>query len=338
MKAVVYEQYGAPEVLHMADIPKPTPKDNEILVKVRAVTVGFGDLMARDFKHVTPRSFNMIFPFWLLSKFSFGLNAPKQRILGAEYAGEVEAVGTAVTRFKVGDAVFGYRGINLGAYVEYLCVPADGLVEFKPANLTYEEAAAIPYGAIMAFNLLKLVAIKPGDRVLINGASGAIGSAALQLAKLRGAQVTGVCGTARVELVRALGADRVVDYTREDFTRSSQRYDLILAVNGYRPLAEYRRALKPQGTYIMVGGEGNQIFESMVKGPLVSRRGGQTVTNLTAAPNADDLSFVKDLIEAGKVHPVIDQIYPLENTAEAVQYVGAGRAAGKVIIRIKKTL
>ena len=201
----------------------------------------------------------------------------------------------------------------------------------------------LPIASGLACNLKRLQGlrkggVKIGDHVAVVGASGGVGTFAVQIAKALGAEVTAISSTKKLEGLQTLGADHVMDYTREDFTRIGQRYDLILAVNGYRPLTEYCRALTPQGRYVMVGGEGNQIFEAMVKGPLVSRRGGQTVTNLLASPNADDLAFVKDLIEAGKVTPVIDRTYPLENTAEAVQYVEAGHAAGKVIIRIKKTL
>ncbi|MBE2269329.1 MAG: NAD(P)-dependent alcohol dehydrogenase [Anaerolinea sp.] len=330
MKAVVYEQYGAPEVLHMADIPKPTPKDNEILVKVRAVTVGFGDLMARDFKHVTPRSFNMIFPFWLLSKFSFGLNAPKQRILGAEYAGEVEAVGTAVTRFKVGDAVFGYRGINLGAYVEYLCVPADGLVEFKPANLTYEEAAAIPYGALTALNLLRKVDIKRGNKVLINGASGGIGAAALQLAKHYGAQVTGVAGTARLDLLRALGADKVLDYTRDDFTQAGETYDVIFDILGRSPFGRAKKALKPDGRMLFASFKLKQLVQML----WTARRGGKRVICALSSEKPADLTLIKELVEAGKIKAIIDRCYPFEEAAAAHRHAESGHKRGSIVLSV----
>lgn len=323
MKAIVLNEYGGPAHLKLADVAMPKPKDDQVLVKVYTVSVNSADY--RLLSGLIPRLMG------------FGLFRPNNKIMGADIAGQVETVGKKVTKFKVGDEVFGDISTAFGGFAEYACAREAILVK-KPANLTFEQTAAVPMASVTALQGLRKGGIKPGDHVAVVGASGGVGTFAVQIAKALGAEVTAVASTKKLESLRSLGADHVIDYTREDFTRSSQRYDLILAVNGYRPLAEYRRALKPQGTYIMVGGEGNQIFESMVKGPLVSRRGGQTVTNLTAAPNADDLSFVKDLIEAGKVHPVIDQIYPLENTAEAVQYVGAGRAAGKVIIRIKQTL
>jgi NADPH:quinone reductase-like Zn-dependent oxidoreductase len=265
----------------------------------------------------------------------FGLLRPKDKIMGADIAGRIEAVGKNVTRFKPGDEVFGDIATGFGGFAEYICARESILVK-KPANLTFEQAAAVPMAAVTALQGLRKGGIKPGDHVAVVGASGGVGTFMVQIAKSFGAEVTAISSTKKMEGLRTLGADHVIDYTHEDFTRSGQRYDLILAVNGYCPLADYRRALKPQGTYVMVGGEGRQIFESLVKGPLVSRRGGQTVTNLAATPNADDLSFVKDLIEAGKVTPVIDRTYPLENTAEAVRYVGGSRAAGKVIIQIQE--
>lgn len=323
MKAIVLNEYGGPAHLKLAEVAMPKPKDDQVLVKVYAVSVNSADY--RLLSGLIPRLMGV------------GLFRPNNKVMGADIAGQVEAVGKKVTKFKVGDEVFGDIATAFGGFAEYACARESILVK-KPVNLTYEQAAAVPMAAVTALQGLHKGGIKPGGHVAVVGASGGVGTFAVQIAKALGANVTAISSTKKLERLRSLGADHVIDYTREDFTCSSQRYDLILAVNGYRPLAEYRRALKPQGTYIMVGGEGNQIFEAMVKGPLVSRRGGQTVTSLAATPNADDLSFVKDLIEAGKVHPVIDQIYPFENTAEAVRYVGTGHAAGKVIIRIKETL
>lgn len=323
MKAIVFNQYGGPEHLKLAEVAKPKPKDDQVLVKVYAVSVNSADY----------RMLSGPFPRMM----GFGLFRPNNKIMGADIAGRVESVGKNVTKFKVGDEVFGDISIAFGGFAEYACAREAVLVK-KPANLTFEQTAAVPMASVTALQGLHKGGIKPGHNVAVVGASGGVGMFAVQIAKALGAEVTAISSTKKLERLRSLGADHVIDYTREDFTRSSQRYDLILAVNGYRPLAEYRRALKPQGTYVMVGGEGRQIFESLMMGPLVSRRGRQTVTSLTATPNADDLSFVKDLIEAGKVHPVIDQIYPFENTADAVRYVGAGHAAGKVIIRIEKFL
>lgn len=323
MKSIVFNQYGGPEHLKLAEVAKPKPKDDQVLVKVYAVSVNSADY----------RMLSGPFPRMM----GFGLFRPNNKIMGADIAGRVEAVGKNVTRFKVGDEVFGDISTAFGGFAEYACARESILVK-KPAKLTFEQTAAVPMASVTALQGLRKGGIKPGGHVAVVGASGGVGTFMVQIAKSFGAEVTAISSTKKMEGLRTLGADHVIDYTREDFTRSGQRYDLILAVNGYRPLAEYRRALKSQGTYVMVGGEGRQIFESLMMGPLVSRRGGQTVTNLMAAPKADDLSFVKDLIEAGKVTPVIDRTYPLENTAEAVRHVGAGHAAGKVVIRIKETL
>ena len=301
----------------------PKPKDDQVLVKVYAASVNSADY--RLLSGLIPRLMG------------FGLFRPNNKIMGADIAGRVEAVGKNVTRFKVGDEVFGDISTAFGGFAEYACAREAILVK-KPVNLTFEQTAAVPMASVTALQGLRKGGIKLGDQVAIVGASGGVGTFMVQIAKSFGMEVTAISSKKKMEGLRALGADHVIDYTREDFTRSGQRYDLILAVNGYRPLADYRRALKPQGTYVMVGGEGRQIFESLMMGPLVSRRGGQTVTNLFASPNAADLAFVKDLIEAGKVTPVIDRTYPLDNTAEAVRHVGAGHAAGKVIIRIKETL
>lgn len=320
MKAIVFNQYGGPEHLKLAEVPVPTPKDDQVLVKVYAVSVNSAD--TRLLSGPIPRMMG------------FGLFQPNNRIMGADIAGRVESVGKNVTRFKVGDEVFGDISTAFGGFAEYACARESILVK-KPANLTFEQAAAVPMASVTALQGLRKGGIKPGDHVAVVGASGGVGTFAVQIAKALGAEVTAVASTRKIDRLRTLGADHVVDYTREDFTRIGQRFDLILAVNGYRPLTEYRRALKPQGTYVMAGGKGNQLTEAIVLGPFVSRRGGQTVTNLMAAPNADDLAFVASLIEAGKVTPVIERTYPLEETAEAVRHVGAGHAAGKVVINVR---
>ncbi len=321
MKAIVFNQYGSPDMLKIAEVATPKPKDDQVLVRVLAVSVNAAD--HRLLSGPIPRLMG------------FGLFKPNNKILGADIAGRVEAVGKHVTRFKPGDEVFGdISGTGFGGFAEYACASEAILVK-KPANLTFEQAAAVPMASVTALQGLRKGGIQPGDRVAIVGASGGVGIFAVQIAKALGAEVTAISSTKKLERLRQLGADHVFDYTREDFTRSGKHYDLILAVNGYRPLAEYRRALSPQGRYVMVGGDGNQLFEAMVKGPFVSRRGGQTVKNLMAAPNATDLAFVKDLIEAGRVTPIIDRTFPLEKTAEAVHHVGAGHAAGKVIVCIQ---
>jgi 2-desacetyl-2-hydroxyethyl bacteriochlorophyllide A dehydrogenase len=319
MKAIVFNQYGGPEHLKLAEVAIPKPKDDQVLVKVYAASVNSADY--RLLSGLIPRLMG------------FGMFRPNNKIMGADIAGHVEAVGKKVTKFRVGDEVFGDISTAFGGFAEYACA-REAVLAKKPVSLNFEQAAAVPMAAVTALQGLRKGGIQSGDQVAVVGASGGVGIFAVQIAKALGAEVTAISSTRKLERLHTLGADHVIDYTREDFTKAGQRYDLILAVNGYRPLAEYRRALKPQGRYVMVGGEGNQIFEAMVKGPLVSRRGGQTVTNFLAAPNADDLAFVKDLIEAGKVTPVIERTFPLEETADAVRHVGAGHAAGKVVVKM----
>jgi NADPH:quinone reductase-like Zn-dependent oxidoreductase len=252
MKAIVYTQYGSPDVLQMQEIEKPTPQDNEILIRIRATPVNVGDIMARNFSAYTPRTFTMPGFLYLPSRFMIGYRKPRRHVLGNAFAGDVEAVGSGVTNFKPGDAVFGYRAMNFGAHAEYLCMPADRFVTAKPANMTYEEACGVPGGALTALSLLRKVNIQPGQKVLINGASGTIGSHALQLAKYYGAEVTAVCATPRLELVKALGADHVIDYTREDFTQNGETYDLIMDVMNKSSFDRCKNSLTANGCYLRV--------------------------------------------------------------------------------------
>jgi NADPH:quinone reductase-like Zn-dependent oxidoreductase len=328
MKAIVCAKYGPPEVLQLKEVVKPTPRDNQILIRVHATSINFGDLMARNFKAISPRQFNMPFLFWLLAKISFGLRKPKITILGSEFAGEVEAAGKAVTRFKPGDPVFGYLGQSMGAYAEYCCVPENGVLAIKPANMTYEEAAVVPYGAIMALNLLRKVNIQPGQKVLIHGASGGIGSAAVQIAKLFGAEVTGVCGTPRLEFVKSLGADRVIDYTKEDFTQNGETYDLIFDILGKSSFSRCQNSLNQNGRYLLASFKAKQLLQML----WTSMSGSKRVICAMAPGSVEDLNSVKELIEAGKIKAVIDQCYPMEQAAEAHRYVEKGHKKGNVII------
>lgn len=330
MKAMVYTEFGQPDVLQLKEVTKPTPKAHEVLIRVHATSVSFGDLMARNFKAVSPRTFNMPALFWLVAKLSFGLNRPKFAILGSEFAGEVEAVGQAVKQFKPGDPVFGFPGPNFGAYAEYLCLPEDGVLAIKPANMTYAEAAVVPYGAIMALNLLRKVNIQPGQKVLINGASGGIGSAAVQIAKALGAEVTGVCGTPRLAFVKALGADHVIDYTKADFTQNGECYDLIFDILGKGSFAKCKRSLKPNGIMLFASFKMKQLSQML----WTAMRGGQKVICALAPGNTADLLAVKALIEAGKLKAIIDHCYPLEQAAEAHRYVETGHKKGNVAITI----
>lgn len=332
MKAAVITEYGSPDVLQLKEVAKPTPGDNEILVRIYATSVKYGDLVARNFKEISPRQFNMPLLFWLFAKVFFGFRKPKITILGSEFAGEIESVGKAVTSFKRGDHVFGYLGQNMGAYAEYLCMPEDGCVALKPVNMTYEEAATVPYGAIMALGLLRNVKIRPGQQVLINGASGAIGSAAVQLAKAHfGAEVTGVCSTPRLELVKSLGADTVIDYTQEDFTQRGDTYDLIFDVLGKGSFARSKHSLKPNGIHLFASFKMKHLLQML----WTSRIGSKKVKCALAPGSTEDLMAVKELIEAGKIKSVIDKRFPLEQTAEAHRYVEEGHKKGHIAITVK---
>jgi NADPH:quinone reductase-like Zn-dependent oxidoreductase len=332
MKAIVYKEYGSPDVLHLDEIAKPAPKDNEVLIKNHATTVNFGDLMARNYNAISPRQFNMLFLFWLMAKISFGLNRPKNPILGSEYAGEVEAVGRTVTRFKPGDPVFGYLGQSMGAYAEYFCIPENSVVTIKPANLTYEQAAVVSYGAIMALNLLRKVNLQPGQKVLINGASGRIGSAAVQIAKQFGAEVTGVCGTPRMAFVKALGADSVIDYTVEDFTQNGETYDLIFDILGKCAFARCKNSLKPNGILLYASFKMKQIMQMLWTS--WSGSGKQVICEI-APGSLEDLNAVKELVEAGKIKAIIERCYPMEQAAEAHRYVEDGHKQGNIVISMQ---
>jgi len=330
MKAIVYKNYGSPEVLHLADVEKPLPRDNEVLIRVHATSVNFGDSMARNFKAISPRQFNMPFLFWLMAKISFGLNQPKITVLGNEFAGEIEAVGNNVNRFKQGDQVFGYTGEKMGAYAEYLCLPENGVLAIKPSNLTYEEAAVVPYGALMAISLLRRANIRPGQKVLINGASGGIGSAAVQIARYLGAEVTGVCSTSKVEFVKSLGAAEVIDYTKEDFTQNGETYDLIFDILGRSSISRCKSSLKPNGIHLFASFKMKQLLQML----WTSRSGGKKVICALGPGSVETLYSVKALIEAGKIKAFIDLSYPLEQIAEAHAYVEEGHKRGNVVISV----
>jgi NADPH:quinone reductase-like Zn-dependent oxidoreductase len=262
-----------------------------------------------------------------------GLLKPKNKILGADIAGRVEVVGKNVKQFQPGDEVFGdIFDCGLGGYAEYVCASEDALV-LKPESVTFEEAAAVPLAALTALHALRDKGhIQPGQKVLINGASGGVGTFAIQLAKYFGAKVTTVCSTRNLDMVRKLGADHVIDYTQEDFTKNGERYDLILAANGFHPIFDYQRALRPKGVYVMSGGSGTQMFQAMLLGPFISMTGSKIMRSVSSKPNKKDLVFMKELLEAGKVVPVIDRHYPLSEVAEAIRYLEEGHAKGKVII------
>jgi NADPH:quinone reductase-like Zn-dependent oxidoreductase len=322
MKAIVYTEYGSPAVLQFKEVAKPTPKDNEVLVKIYAVSANAADL------HLLRAD-----PF--LIRLSSGLLKPKNEILGSDIAGRVEAIGNNVKEFKPGDEVFGdISAGGWGGFAEYVCAREDALV-LKPVKLSFEDAAAVPMAAVTALQGLRSKGqIQPGQRVLINGASGGVGLFAVQIAKAFGAEVTAVCSTRNLDIVRSIGADHVIDYAREDFTQNGHRYDLILAANGYHSISDYRQVLTPKGTYVMTGGAMAQLSEVMLKGPWISMTGSQKMGNLLARPNKQDLAFIKELLEAGKVKPVIDRCYPLSEVADAMRYLEEGHAQGKVVITV----
>jgi NADPH:quinone reductase-like Zn-dependent oxidoreductase len=323
MQAIVYTQYGPPDVLQLKEVEKPTPKDNEVLVKVHAASVN-----ALDWHLLTADIF-------LMRLMGTGFFKPKKNRLGADMAGRVEAVGSHVTRYRPGDAVYGdVEPYGSGAFGEYVAVPESGLAP-KPANLSFEEAAAVPVAALTALQGLRDSGrIQPGQQVLINGASGGVGTFAVQIAKAYGAEVTAVCSTRNLAQARALGADHVIDYTQEDFTRNGRQYDLILAANGYHSLADYKRALAPKGIYVMAGGTSAQIFQAMLLGSLLSRGGDRKLTNVSAHASQQDLLALNEWLETGKIVPVIDRQYPLRETADALRYLGAGHARGKIVITV----
>jgi len=322
MKAIVYTKYGSPDVLEFKEVEKPAVKDNDVLVKIYAASLNAADwhIMRAD-------------PF--LARFVFGLLKPKFNIPGADIAGRVEAVGKNVKEFHPGDEVFGNLfECGLGGFAEYACATENALV-LKPANLSFDEAAAVPLAAVTALQALCYKgSIQPGQKVLINGASGGVGTYAVQIAKSFGAEVTGVSSTGKLEMVRSLGADHVIDYTKEDFTKNGQQYDLIIAANGYHPISDYKRALSPKGIYVMTGGTGAQMVEAMFQGSWISMTGSKKMGNLSMKSNKEDLIFMKELLEAGKVVPVIDRRYPLSEVADAMRYLEEGHARGKIVITV----
>lgn len=318
MKAIIYHKYGSPDILELKEVEKPTPKDNEVLIRVRAASVNPLDW---HFMRGTP----------YIVRIMGGLLKPKDTRLGVDVAGWVESVGRNVTQFKPGEEVF---GSCRGAFAEYACTSESALV-IKPGNVTFEQAASVPVAAYTALQGLRDKGrIQSGQKVLINGASGGVGTFAVQIAKLFGAEVTAVCSTSKLDMVRLIGADKVIDYTKEDFTRNGKRYDLIIAANGYHSISDYRRSLSRNGIYVMTGGTGAQMFQALFWGPLMSITGSKRMGSMMTVARQKDLIFLKELIEAGKVKPVIDRLYPLSEVAQAIKYLEEGHAKGKVVITL----
>jgi NADPH:quinone reductase-like Zn-dependent oxidoreductase len=323
MKAIVYEKYGPPEVLHLKEVDKPTPKDNEVLIRIYATTVTKYDCWMRSC--TAPPGFG------LLMRIASGIRKPKKPILGTELAGEIEAVGKDVKLFRKGNPVFGYTGMSLGAYAEYICLPEDGALAIKPANMTYEEAAAVQQGALTALFFLRKGNIQSGQKVLIFGASGGVGSAAVQIANHFGAEVTGVCSTRKLELVKSLGADKVIDYTQEDFTKSGETYDIIFDTVGKSPFSGSTKSLKNEGIYLFTTYGLVRLFRIIWLNLTNSKK---AISGLLKE-RAEDLIFLRELIEDGKLKVVIDRRYPLEQAVEAHKYVETGHKKGHVVLTVE---
>jgi len=324
MKAVVNHKYGSPDILKIEELPKPAPKDNEVLVKEHAASLNKG-----DWYFLTGKPF-------MVRLNPGGLLKPKTTILGGDVAGRVEAVGVNVKQFQVGDQVFGDISDSRGAFAEYVSAP-ENVLAHKPGNLSFEEAAAVPTAAVTALQALRDTGeVQPGQKVLLVGASGGVGTFAVQIAKSFGTQVTAVCSTGKIDLARSIGADQVIDYTKEDFIQTGQHYDLIISVSGYRPLSDYNRALSQEGTFVCIGGL-LQIIQTELRGSSMSENGDKKFRSMdTVKINQKDLIVMKGLLEAGKVVPVIDRKYMLGETAEAFRYFGNGHARGKVVITVEQ--
>ena len=322
MKAIVCTKWGSPDVLQLKEVEKPTPKGNEVLIRIDATTVTAGDCELRGLKQPLMLQ--------LLMRLGFGLRGPRRKILGQELAGEIESAGKDVRLLKEGDQLFAHPGFGMGAYAEYICLPEDGLLATKPANMTYEEAAAVPLGGLESLHHLRKGNVQSGQKVLINGAGGSIGTMAIQLAKYFGAEVTAVDSTAKLDMLRSIGADQVIDYTQEDFTKSDETYDVIFDVVGKSSFSGCVGSLKQNGRYLSA----NPGLSQMFRGPRTASRGSKKaiVGNVTYGP--EDLVFLKELIEAGKIRSVIDRRYPLEQMVEAHRYVDKGHKKGNLVITV----
>jgi NADPH:quinone reductase-like Zn-dependent oxidoreductase len=321
MKAIVYERYGPPDVLQFKEVEKPAPGEGETLVEIHAASLNYGDSVLVRGK-----------PF-ISRLMGYGIRKPKYSILGTDIAGRVEAVGGKVKQVQPGDEVFGdIGGCGFGAFAEYVSIPESALMP-KPANLTFEQAAAVPQAAVVALQGLRdMGQIQPGYQVIINGASGGVGTFAVQIAKSFGAQVTGVCSARNMDVVRSIGADHVIDYGREDFTQNGARYDLIFDIVANRSVSDYMRALNPQGSYVACAFNPTSLF----LGPFISKTSGKKVSSLSHKPQVKDLVFMRELLEAGAIVPVIDRCYPLSEVPEAMRYLESGQHYGKVIITVQR--
>jgi NADPH:quinone reductase-like Zn-dependent oxidoreductase len=322
VKAVVYTEYGPPDVLQMKEVAKPIPKDDEVLIKIQAVSLNRSDWEGLIGKPLYARI--------------GGFLKPRRHILGSDVAGRVETAGKNIRRFQAGDEVFGDIMGSMGGFAEYVCAPENALA-LKPAGMTFEEVAAIPQAAVIALQGIRDKGqVQSGQKVLINGAGGGAGTFAVQLAKLYGAEVTGVDNTGKLDFMRSLGADLVIDHTQQDFTKNGKQYDLILDVIAHRSAFAYRRALRPNGSYYCVGGSVATMLQILLLGPLIRRTTGKKIRVLAVQPNLKDMLYITELYEAGKVVPIIDRRYPLSEVPEALRYLGEGQAKGKVVISLEQ--
>jgi 2-desacetyl-2-hydroxyethyl bacteriochlorophyllide A dehydrogenase len=325
MKAIICTKYGSPDVLQLREVEKPTPKSNEVLIRVHAASVSAGDCELRGMR--LPLSWQFI------ARIGFGFRGPRRKILGQEFAGEIESIGTEVKQFKKGDQVFGTTGFSLGAYAEYVCLPARSETQVmvtKPPSMTFEEATAVPVGGLEALHFLKRGNIQREQKILVNGAGGSIGTFAVQLARYFGAKVTGVDSAEKLDVLHSIGVDQVIDYTKEDFTKNGQSYDAILDVTGKISFSGCLGSLNPGGLLLLA----NPTVPQMIRGSWTSRTGKKKVIFGAAKQKAEDLNYLKELIEAGKIKPIIDRHYPLEQIPEAHRYVESGRKKGNVVITI----
>lgn len=322
MRAAIYDTYGGPEVVSLTEVPKPVPQDNEVLVRIRATTVSSGDWRARSL-HLPPG-------FGLLGRLVFGIRRPRQPILGTELAGVVEAVGSKVTKFQPGDAVFAFAGSPMGCHAEYRCLPEDGRIALKPVQLSFEEAAALSFGGMTVLDFFRRGTVRPGERVLVNGASGAVGSAAVQIARYMGAHVTGVCSGVNVARVSALGADEVIDYREQDFAAVHAAYDVVVDCAGTAPFGRVRHALRECGRLLVVLGG----FVDLLTGPLAAFGSSRKIVAGPAAERVEDFRVLARLAEEGAFRPMIDEVFPFDRIVEAHRRVDSGRKRGSVVVAV----
>lgn len=326
MKAAIYTRYGEPEVLQLKEVGKPVPGEKEVVIKICAASVNYGDMLARKFRYITRKEFNMPGLFRLMARLAFGWKKPKIPILGSEFSGIIESTGSQVTRFRPGDTVFGFSGQKMGAYAEYLLLPENGVIDFKPNNMSFEEAAVVPYGSIMAVYLLRKAGLIAGQKVLVAGASGGIGSAAVQIAAASGAEVTGVCSTQQFDFVKSLGARYVIDYAQTDFTTNGKQYDLIVDVLGKYCYTSVKNALTSNGHILYVSFKLKKLLQSIWQRKMICG---------LAPGRVSELQEVKILIESGKFQAGIDKIFPLDQIAQAHRYAEERKARGKIAISLQ---